>query len=203
MNLTEPLDELAQAVFGGERGRARVEPLLREFERFVGPLHDDDEAAALLHAIRTDWALCDATPGGAPPGESWAIRAARGRVAEVQPDETTWLLATSVASVFEVWPGETTWVRDLLRGFVAPLRDVMHGLEPERGRPAAIWETRVVFVPDGVRLCRPALEFPDACWPALTQLPKRFPVRPGELLAHVRRSRLTWVRAGRRGLPRL
>src|SRR5690349_8757284 len=54
----EALDRLAAAVFAGERGRARVAPLLARFDAEVGVLDPEDPDFDLLQVSRMDWALC-------------------------------------------------------------------------------------------------------------------------------------------------
>lgn len=202
----ERLDALAEAVFGGERGQARVAPLLERFEALVGAPRVDDEDARALHAIRVDWALCDAwidEGAGRRVGDTWAHRAARGMVPGVEPHEDWATLAASVARVFEVWPGRPAMARDVVGGLVVPLADAMPELEEERGRPSALWEMRLVLGPDGGRSCRPAVDYPFALLDELVRLRGRFPVDPETSLRALQRARLIWARSGRRSRLRL
>ena len=199
--VVEALDALASAVFGGPAGKARLDPLLDEYDLAVGDIKEEDDDAALLHAIRTDWALLDATPYGEGPGATWAWRAARGRVEGVEPDEWTLPLASSLTSIFEVWPGSPSWLRDVLRGITVPVLDPLVGVTPHENRPGAHWETRVVVLPEGARLLRPALEYPPE---VMRLLPDTgVPARPMSALQQMRRHRLAWARGRRRGPMRL
>jgi hypothetical protein len=198
----ERLDALAEAVFGGTEGEGRVAPLLERFERLVGAPRVDDEDPEALHAIRVDWALCDAWIDG-EPGDTWANRAARGLVPGVEPHADWALLAASVARVFEVWPGRPAMARDVVGGLVVPLADAVPELEETRGEPSALWEMRLVLEAEGGRSCRPAIDYPFEVLDELASLRVRFPVDPEKGLRALQRARLIWARSGRRSRLRL
>lgn len=191
------LDALGEAVFGGLAGARRAAPLLARFEAEVGAYAGLDDGYEVLQAARVDWALCDAEVPGGGPGETWALRAARGRVPGVEPGPHAWALATSQVGLFEVWPGTPLLLRDRLRGLVVRVPEPAPWLG-ERGRAAAaLWEARVVLRPDGACLCRPPIEYPLAIAPLLQRAHERHwrePVRGLELM-RLRRQRLKWSRA--------
>lgn len=207
----ERLDALAQSVFAGEAGRARVAPLLERFDRRVGAPRADDADPERLHAVRVDWALCDASitdgmgagMGAASVGDTWARRAAAGLVPGVEPHEDWARLASSVARVFEMWPGRPTLARDVLGGLLIPLAEPVVGLEEQAGHPAALWELRVVLGPDGAHTCRPAIDYPLDLLDELARRRDTFPTDPDAQLGMLQRARLNWVRSGRRARFRL
>ncbi|MFO7564417.1 MAG: hypothetical protein R6X02_17355 [Enhygromyxa sp.] len=211
---SEALDAVAAAAFAGPAGRARLAPLLARFEQEVGVLAPDDPELELLALVRMDWALCDvpAEPG-AHPGDTWAWRVIHGRVPGVRcdPSPLRAAAARSVTGLFEVFPGEPTWVRDRISGLVLRLFD---GVGPfpqvEPGRPAALWELRLVPDPSGgCFVARPAIDYPLELLELLeAEFPRRFacavaehPGEPGPrwpTMQDLRRARLRYLRAGGR-----
>ncbi|MCA9692578.1 MAG: hypothetical protein KC636_23465 [Myxococcales bacterium] len=164
------LDRLAEAVFGGALGRARAAPLLAEHDAIVGRIVATDEHCELLRSARVDWALCEATPAGAAPGESWAYRAATGRIPGLAPLEEHRALAGSIAGVFEVLTGP--WLRERLRGVVVALADpVDHALLVDEG--LRLWLTRIVVVDGRARLCRRPIPLPEEIAPLLDRVRER------------------------------
>lgn len=199
------LDALATKVFSGDRGLARLAPLLAIFDREVGKIGEDDPDFEQLQLVRMDWALCDATIPGAGPGDTWAWRAIHGELdpagsaSPIAPSEAA--AARSICGLFEVFPGEPAWVRDRLSGVVLRLFDHIGpwpNAAPEQ--PAALWELRLV--PDdtgGFRMARPPIDYP----PELSQLLDReFSLQFGKhrwpALQHLRKARLHFRRAGGR-----
>lgn len=187
----EALDALAGEVFGGAAGQARLAPLLERFEREVGKIDELDPDFAQLQLVRMDWALCDATIPGAPPGETWAFRAAQGHASAMRR-----AAARSIVGVFEVFPGgpsQAAWVRDRLLGVVVRVLD---GLGPWPGaapdRAVALWELRLL--PDdagGFRLARPPLDYSlDVLALLEHELPRRFAAPRWPSLQTLRRARL-------------
>lgn len=194
------LDALAEQVFGGAAGARRAAPLLARFDAAVGAYTGEDAGYELLQAARIDWALCDAAIEGAGPGETWALRAALGRIPEVPAGAWTWALATTQVGLFEVWPGAPTRLRDRLGGLVLRVDEPTPGLA--RGdRPAALWEARVALRPGGACLCRAPIEYPLEILRDLERAHEqrwRAPERVSDLMA-LRRLRLRWARSRRRG----
>ena len=201
------LDALAAVAFSGPAGRARVEPLLARFDREIGGLSEDDPDFELLQVTRMDWALCEveAEPD-ASPGDTWAWRVVTGRLGEGGPRPAELsplrrLAASALTGLFEVYPGKPTWVRDRVRGVVARLLEgVGPWPEAERGRPAALWELRLVADPaGGFHLARPPIDYPLELLEALDeQLPRRFAPTRWPTMQDLRRARLRYLRAGER-----
>lgn len=190
------LDELGERVFGGAAGARRAAPLLARFDAEVGVYAGLDDGYEVLQAARIDWALCDAEVPGGGPGETWALRAATGRVPGVTATPEAWALATSQVGLFEVWPGTPLLLRDRLRGLVVRVAEPAPWLG-EGGRVAALWEVRVVLRPDGTAMCRPPIEYPQAIAPLLQRAHERHWREPsrGLELMRLRRQRLRWSRA--------
>ncbi len=147
---------------------------------------------------RHDWALRDVEAPGAGPGESWAWRAAHGRVPGVEPDAAVQALARSQVGLFEVWPGKPAVLRGRIRGLCLRVDDpALAAPLGERGRIAALWELRIVFTRDGARLCRPPIAYPLEILPRLKRAHEqhwRDPQRGLDLM-QLRRMRLQWTRA--------
>lgn len=194
----EALDNLCEAVFDGPDGRARLDPLVEQFDASVGVIRQFDDQWPLWQAIRTDWALCEATVPGGQPGETWAFRLAAGRVSGliVTPEERA--VADSIAGLFEVFRAgdgrrPRVIVRNALTGLVVELAEPLEGLAEGTGA-LALWETRVVLLDDGAHLCRPPLVYPLALASALDP----FSFGPELALAKARAARLAWARSGER-----
>jgi hypothetical protein len=165
----DDLDALAEAVFGTPAGRGRLEPLLRRWDQEVGPMHEDDPHRELWHAIRVDWALCDAEiAGGRGSGDTWAARAASGLVEGIEAHARWRAVSSTMVGLFEVWPSEPPFLRDRLRGSCMPLHDEVRLVAGEEG-PAALWEVRVCIVGGHARLCRSPLPYPLELLPLLEQ----------------------------------
>lgn len=194
----EALDNLCEAVFDSAEGRERLRPLVDRFDAQVGAIRQFDDMWPLWQAIRTDWALCDATIPGGQPGETWAFRMAAGRVPGliVTPEERA--IADSIAGLFEVFrAGDVrrpkVIVRDALTGVVAELAEPLEGLGDGPGA-VALWETRIVLGERGALLCRPPLIYPLA----LAGVLDPFTYGPAVALAKARSARLAWARSGER-----
>lgn len=193
------LDWLEEQVFGGPAGAARAAPLLARFDAAVGCYAGGDEGYELLQAARIDWALCDAEVPGGGPGETWAWRAALGRVPGVTPTPLVRALAATQVGLFEVWPGEPLTLRDRVRGLCLRVREPVPWLG-EAPRVAALWEVRVALRPGGAYLCRPPIEYPLEILRMLQRAHEvhwRDPAR-GLDLQRLRRQRLLWSRAPRK-----
>ena len=194
------LDRLGEGVFSGTVGAARAAPLLARWDAQVGRLGAGDVDYTLLQAARVDWALCDVEAADGGPGESWAWRAAHGRVPGVEPDAAVQALARSQVGLFEVWPGKPTLLRGRIRGLCLRVEDPALAVPlGERGRIAALWELRIVFTRAGARLCRPPIAYPLEILPRLTRAHEqhwRDPQRGLDLM-QLRRMRLQWTRARR------
>lgn len=196
------LDDLGERVFGGEVGARRAAPLLARFDAAVGVYTGQDQGHLLLQAARVDWALCDAEIPGAGPGETWALRAATGRVPGVEPSPKIWALATTQVGLFEVWPGSPLLLRDRLGGLVVRVHEPTPGLFAGR-EPAALWEVRVALRPEGACLCRAPIEYPLEILPDLRRNHEehwRVPERASDLMA-LRGLRLRWARTPRKVEP--
>lgn len=195
--LSAALDELGERVFGGPDGATRARPLLARWDREVGVTTAIDAGHEALQAARVDWALCDAEAPGGGPGETWAWRAATGRVPGVSPTPLWWLLATTQVGLFEVWPGRPLLLRDRLRGLCVRVDEPAPWLGEGR-RVAALWELRLAFGPGGPRLCRTPIEYPPAILPLLQRAHEGHFRDPGTIdLQKLRRARLGWSRARR------
>ncbi len=192
------LDRLAEGVFAAAPERAA--PLLARWDEQVGRLCVGDRDHDLLEAARIDWALCEAELGG--PGETWAWRAAHGRVPGVEADGAVQALARSQVGLFEVWPGRPALLRGRIRGLCLRVDDPLLATLGERGRIAALWELRVVFTREGARLCRPPIAYPLEILGRLTRAHEQHWRSPeqGLELMQLRRMRLQWTRARRGGL---
>lgn len=195
------LDAVAAAAFAGERGRARLAPLLERFGQEVGALAADDADFELLALVRMDWALCDvpAEPA-ADPGDTWAWRVLAGW--DGQPTPLQAAAGRSITGLFEVFPGEPTWVRDRISGLVLRLFD---GVGPfphaEPDRPAALWELRLVPDPagGGCHVARPPIDYPLELLDALEgDYARRFAAARWPGIQELRRARLRFYRAGGR-----
>lgn len=200
--LAGALDLLEEQVFGGPEGAARARPLLARWDREVGvttAIDDDHEA---LQAARVDWALCDAEAPGGGPGESWAWRAAQGRIAGVEPSPIVHLLATTQVGLFEVWPGRPLLLRDRLRGLCVRVAGRAPWLGEGR-RVAALWEVRLAFGSGSPQICRPPIEYPPAIAPLLQRAHEAHFREPEKIdLQRLRRQRLRWARARKAEDPR-
>jgi hypothetical protein len=196
----DALDELAAAVFDGELGRRRITPLLHCWDDEAAPLRDEDPDYARWQMIRMDWALCEALAHDATgPGDTWARRALRGRVAGFVPQERHLAVAATVAGLFEVWPGKVPWMRDCVGGLSVALADPVR-LEPVGDdEPAALWEARLAIVGGKAHLCRPPLSYPLEVLETVRdrQLRRFAPGGRMPSLALLRRARLRWRRAER------
>lgn len=162
----EALDRLGEAVFGGAIGRRRAAPLLDAQDAIIGGLGLGDHPHELLQAHRVDWALCDMAAPGGGPGETWAVRAAQGRLSGVDATPIVRALATSVVGIFEVWRASGALIlRERLSGVVAHLapEEEPWQLDGEVG----LWEARIVLRPAGARLCRRPLAYPVEILPWL------------------------------------
>ena len=188
------LDRLAEGVFAAAPERAA--PLLARWDEQVGRLCVGDRDHDLLEAARIDWALCEAELGG--PGETWAWRAAHGRVPGVEADGAVQALARSQVGLFELWPGRPALLRGRIRGLCLRIEEPsLAAVRHERGGPLALWEVRVVFTPDGAQMCRPPITYPLEILPRLQRAHEqhwREPSRGLDLL-QLRRMRLLWTRA--------
>jgi hypothetical protein len=190
----DALDDLAARLFAGDAA-SRVAPLLRRFEAEVGPLHADDPQYELWHALRLDWAMCDASLDH--PGDTWAWRAVTGTVPGVAASAVDGTVARSIAGVFEVWPGREPWLRELTRGICLPLADHVR-LEPvvDDG-PAALWGLRICVAAQRAFLCRPPLPFPLAATVAIREAARRRLANGEDLLLKLYRAWLQHARATR------
>ena len=181
---SDELDALAEAVFGSEEGRGRVAPLLRRWDAEVGAIHESDPDHELWHALRVDWALCDAELERR--GDTWAARAAAGLVEGIAPDPRWSAVASTHVGLFEVWASEPAFLRDRLRGVSVPLRDPVRLVPPDDG-PAALWEVRVCITEGHAHLCRAPLPYPLELLPLLEEayaarfLPDGAPLRWSKL----------------------
>lgn len=192
------LDRLGEAVFTGPAGPGRAAPLLARWDAAVGRIAGGDQDHAVLQAARVDWALCDAEIEGGAPGETWAWRAAHGRVPGLEPNAAVQALARSQVGLYEVWPGQPAVLRGRIRGLCLRVEDpALASPLGERGRIAALWELRVVFTRDGVRLCRPPIAYPLEILPRLRRAHEQHWRDPasGLDLMQLRRMRLQWTRA--------
>ncbi|MCA9654085.1 MAG: hypothetical protein H6712_08725 [Myxococcales bacterium] len=196
----EALDELGAAVFDGEPGRHRLAPLWARWDDEAAPLRDEDPDYSRWQMIRTDWALCDARAHDATgPGDTWARRAAAGRLPGWTPRDVDVVLATSFCGLFEVWAGKVPWLRDCVGGVCVALADPVR-LEPVGGKgPAALWEARVVIEQGRAQLCRPPLSYPLEILETVRERSLRRFAPGGRPLsmATLRRARLRWRRAER------
>jgi hypothetical protein len=200
--LSAALDELGEQVFGGREGRRRAAPLLERWDREVGVHTTLDDGHEALSAARIDWALCDAEPPGAAPGDTWAWRAATGRVPGITPTPLIRLLASTQVGIFEVWPGSPLLLRDRLRGLCVRVDEPAPWLGESR-RAAALWELRLAFGPGGPRLCRTAIEYPLQIAPLLQRAHEAHWREPAKIdLTRWRRQRLRWSRDRRGEDPR-
>ncbi|MCY1069695.1 hypothetical protein OV090_33445 [Nannocystis sp. RBIL2] len=202
VRLSAALDELGERVFGGRDGARRAAPLLERWDREVGVHTSVDSGHEALAAARVDWALCDAEPPGAAPGDTWAWRAATGRVPGIEPTPLYRLLATTQAGIFEVWPGAPLLLRDRLRGLSVRVDEPVPWLGESR-RAAALWELRLAFGTGVAWICRTPIEYPLAIAPLLQRAheghwraPQRIDLMPW------RRQRLRWARDRRGEDPR-
>ncbi|MEM9457995.1 MAG: hypothetical protein AAGF11_27700 [Myxococcota bacterium] len=196
----DALDELAAAVFDGERGRHRLAPLWARWDDEAAPLRDEDPDYARWQVIRTDWALCEALAHDARgPGDTWARRAVRGQLPGWTPRPEDRALASSVAGLYEVWPSRTPWLRDCVGGLCVALADPVW-LEPTGdGGPAALWEVRIVIEAGRAHLCRAPLAYPLEILPVVRRRQLRRFTPGGQCLSLplLRRARLRWRRAER------
>lgn len=200
--LSAALDELGERIFGGRDGARRAAPLLERWDREVGVHTSLDAGHEALAAARVDWALCDAEPPGAAPGDTWAWRAATGRIAGLEPTPTIRLLATTQVGIFDVWPGTPLLLRDRLRGLCVRVDEPAPWLGESR-RAAALWEMRLAFGAGWTAMCRTPIEYPLAIAPLLQRAheghwraPERIELTPW------RRQRLRWARDRRGEDPR-
>jgi hypothetical protein len=194
IDLAEALDEIAGVVFGGEAGRRRLEPSLKDWEEEVGTIREDDMESELLHAVRTDWALADVPIDG---GASWLRRLHRGEI-DGWRDEWSPLLGSHVG-LFEVWPGSRAWLRDVRCGLSLVLEDAVRVEPLPQGGPGALWEVRIVVQDGHARMCRRPLAYPIELLPELHEANRRRFVRGGQPvpLMRLRRHRLQFHRAPR------
>lgn len=196
------LDDLATTIFGGPGGAERFARSVAPFDEALGSISEEDEDFALLQAIRTDYALCEAhatEPLLEPKvGDTWAWRAATGRFPLIESDPRIEAVAASFVGLFEIWPGRRTWVRDRISGRVVPLLDEVVGVG-EDDRPG-LWELRLIPEAEGGRLARPPLVYPAGdLLPYLERTHgSRFTPGGGPSLARLRRARLVWIRSRRR-----
>ncbi len=162
------LDALEEAVFSGEVGKGRAEPLLARHDAAVGRAVGSDPDFELHQTGRADWALCDAIVevDGAPT--TWAHQAAAGRIDGLPVKPWFATLAGSVAGLFEVWQGPSLYLHDFWSGLCCPLVGDMW-VEPRGRNPAALWETRVVLIEVGAVLVRRPLQWPLAAIPAVRE----------------------------------
>lgn len=192
----EALDRLGEAVFGDAIGRRRAAPLLEVQDGIIGGLGLGDQPHELLQAHRVDWALCDMQAPGGGPGETWASRAARGRVAGVPATPVVRALASSVVGIFEVWrAGGALILRERLSGVVAHLaaEEEPWQIDGEVG----LWETRIVLRPAGARLCRRPIAYPPEILPWLERAAlRRWTGVMSVDLLDLRRMWLLWRRSG-------
>lgn len=196
----DELDALAEAVFGGDEGLARLHPLLRRWDDEVGPLREDDDQYPLWQAMRADWVLCDAAiVGGDGPGDTWARRAAIGAVPGVEPDPRWHAIATTFVGLFEVWPSRPAFLRDRVRGVSLPLGDDIELDPPTEKGPVALWEARITVVEGAAHLCRRPMPYPLSILPMLELAHALRFASPPTMLSwsKLRRSWLTFHRAPR------
>jgi hypothetical protein len=189
----EALDDLCARAFAGEAGAARLRPLLARYDAAIGVLHPEDPHHELLHALRIDWALVDAEVDG--PGDTWAWRVARGRVATVRGQPIDGTIARSICGVFEVWRDREPWLREPTRGLCLPLADRVHLEAPPEGGPAAVWEMRIVVAGGRAFMCRPPLPYPLETVAVLREAAKFRLGGHGERLGH--KLRRAWLHTAR------
>lgn len=153
------LDEAATAVFGGPRGARRIAPLLERWNADGLKFHEGDPTPALLHTLRTDWALCDASIEN-DDGETYLERLLRGRIDGVEPMPRWARLRAQHLGLFEVWPGTSAWLRDLRCGLCIALEDPPFCDAPDDEGPTALWEVRVLLRDGRAQLCSAPLPYP-------------------------------------------
>jgi hypothetical protein len=192
--LDDALDRWSAALFGGELGGARLQPLLALWEREIGAVRGEDPELEVLHAVRVDWALCEALgPGETRP---WCVRDdAEGVLEPVLRDA----VRRSWVGLFEVWPhrgGAGAWLRDRLGGACATLQGPVDVAIAAEG-PSALWELRVVIKDGALHACRRPIAYPLALVDLLGEGDAPQPGRPARLLQVLRRTRLWQLRAPR------
>lgn len=191
--LADALDDAASRVFDSAAGRERLAPLLQRWEDEVGTIREDDHESELLHAVRTDWALLDAS---AP---SWLRRALAKELDRVKPRASWRVLLGSHVGLFEVWPGPRAWLRDVRCGLSLELDDPVRVEPLPAGGPGALWEVRIVVHEGRARMCRRPLAYPIELLPDLHEANRRRFGRGGEPvpLLRLRRHWLQFHRAPR------
>jgi len=192
--LEDALDRWTAACFGGVEGAARLAPLLARWDDEVGALRGEDAELEVLHAVRADWALCDAACDGDP--RPWCMRDdAEGVLAPALRDAVrgSWI------GLFEVWPqgpARGAWLRDRLGGACASLQGPLDVAIADRG-PSALWELRVVVRGGTLVACRRPVVYPLALVELLGEGGAPRPGAPARLLQALRRTRLWLLRAPR------
>lgn len=192
--LDDAFDRWASALFGGDDGIARLQPALAIWEREVGAVRGEDPELEVLHAVRADWALCDARVPEDP--RPWCVR---DEAAGVLDEATRDAVRSSWVGLFEVWPqpgGRGAWLRDRLGGACAGLVGPVDIAIAARG-PSALWELRVVVQGGGFVACRRPLAYPLAVCELLEEGRAPRPGAPARLLQALRRARLWHLRAPR------
>jgi hypothetical protein len=192
--LDDGLDRWSAALFGDEQGAARLQPLLELWEREVGAVRGEDPELESLHAVRVDWALCDAlAPGATRP---WCERDDAEGVLEPTLRDA---LRGSWVGLFEVWPrrgGAGAWLRDRLGGACATLQGPIDVAIADDG-PSALWELRVVMREHSLHACRRPIVYPLALVELLGEGAAPRAGEPARLLQVLRRTRLWHLRAPR------
>lgn len=191
-NIADSLDDVAAAIFGGDEGATRLEPLLRRWREDVGELRAEDPQTGLMIATRLDWALIEAPAPDDAFGRSWCALAASGLVPGIDPSLAADCARTHVG-LFEVWPAyRCAWLRDRIGGLCVRLDETL-ALPPEPHGPTALWEVRILVEGGLARLCRPALDYPRQLVELLPDL--NVPGRDrAEYWSRLRRGRLKHAR---------
>jgi hypothetical protein len=193
-SLEDALDRWSSALFGGEAGRERLQPLLAIWERDVGSLRGEDLELETWHATRADWALCDAI--GDDDARPWCVR---DDADDVLDDAAREAVRASWVGLFEVWPhgrGRGAWLRDRLGGACATLQGPIDIAIAASG-PSALWELRVVLIDGCFHACRRPIAYPLVLCDALGEGRVPRPGAPTRMLQALRKARLWHVRAPR------
>lgn len=192
--LEDAFDRWSAALFGGDAGEQRMQPLLAIWEREVGPLRGEDAELEVWHATRADWALCEAIVDG--ESRPWCMRDDADGVLD---DDARAAVRGSWVGLFEVWPhgrGRGAWLRDRLGGACATLPGPIDVAIAQSG-PSALWELRVVVRDGCFHACRRPIAYPLVLCELLGEGRVPRPGAPARMMQALRRARLWHVRAPR------